>query len=91
MQKWEYCAIAGVSKRGSGLYPRYPALIQFTLQGCVERPIKGDEINLLAQTIAHLGEQGWEMVGTGAHSLGSSLGSGTTETNHIIYFKRPKP
>jgi hypothetical protein len=60
-------------------------MVQFTLGGLTATRISGNEINELAKTIACLGEHGWEMVGTGARSLG-----GNQETNHIIYFKRPR-
>jgi hypothetical protein len=89
MPKWEYCAIVGVSRASnSPLYPRWPQWVQFTSQGHLAAKIgssEKDELAELAKTIARLGEEGWEMVGTGTHSLGNG-----TEINHIVYFKRPK-
>ncbi|MFH2040104.1 MAG: hypothetical protein ABIJ65_11790 [Chloroflexota bacterium] len=81
MQKWEYCAITGILHSGRNLSLNYPAIWRFTKTGWDKTDIKGDEMNLVAKNIAELGEQGWEMVGTGPLDEGRA---------HILYFKRPK-
>lgn len=90
MSRWEYCAIIGVWRETDQRYPqlRWPALWCFTAEGIQITEIKGDEATLLGQTIARLGEQGWEMVGCGETGhLGSNGGS----ISHFVYFKRQKP
>jgi hypothetical protein len=80
MQKWEYCAIIGMRSTLRDLNPAYPALWHFSNEGYGSTPIKGYEAAEVAKTIAELGEQGWEMIGTGCEAGGV----------HILYFKRPK-
>jgi len=84
MQKWEYCIITGVHADFTGDHP-----------GCYRLTSKGRELvtdfsnppkgyaktYLVAQFIAQLGEEGWEMVGAGTTNEGYA---------HILYFKRPK-
>jgi len=81
MQRWEYCVVGYIKGRLEGDYPR---LIMLTNRGQEQRRIEGTrellERDVLAQTIARLGEDGWEMVGCG------NVG----EHTHVIYFKRPK-
>lgn len=45
------------------------------------RPKGTTEMDAVAQFIARLGDDGWEMVGAGT----------MTENSHCLYFKRPKP
>lgn len=88
MQKWEYCAITGISALSSKLSTSYPSLLQFSDQGTYVTKIRDevienvyfDEETLTAKRIAKLGEEGWELVGTG----------NTSEGIHMLYFKRPK-
>jgi hypothetical protein len=82
MQKWEYCAIAGVhaSIPEADLYALFPTLQIFSKEGTKYKEISKDDPDDLGKIIADLGEQGWEMVGCG------SVGNGGT---HALYFKRP--
>jgi len=48
--------------------------------GFEKRPKGIEERDAVAQLIAQLGEEGWEMVGCGS----------LQERKHCIYFKRPK-
>lgn len=86
MQKWEYCAVGPIKKLS---YSHHPELVRFTVEGCkrsrLQAPRGVDEDDVLAQTIAQLGEWGWEMIGCAAVSGGVQ-----EEVMHILYFKRPK-
>jgi len=82
MQKWEYCAITGISGGGNLLFPvtnpSNAILVKFT----GEKQEWGGGVNdhdHLAQIIARLGIEGWEMVGCG----------NIRENIHAMYFKRP--
>lgn len=84
MPKWEYCAIVGLSRYDKRLVPGDPAIWRFTPTGIEVVDIRGQqdvEAAEVAQSIATLGEQGWEMVGCG----------NTSQFHHVVYFKRPKP
>lgn len=82
MQKWEYCAISGLQ----GLQTSYPRMYLFTHNGMEivadfkKRPKGVPERDAVGQLIARLGDEGWEMIGTG----------NIDEVMHCIYFKRPK-
>jgi hypothetical protein len=85
MSKWEYCVVVGLRRSGNNTVTTYyPSVEYFTPQGMevveVHHQNKRDEITQLVQTIAQLGEEGWEMVGCGNNS----------EVTHSIYFKRLK-
>jgi hypothetical protein len=82
MQKWEYCAVAGVARgvQARKLEPAWPSLWEFTTSGIRMNEIKGNEADKVAATIAQLGLEGWEAFGMGSTGEGSS---------HVIYFKRP--
>ncbi len=84
-QQWEYCAITGVAKKEGrrGFNPYYPAIWHFTNQGVKIVEIKGDERTQVAQAIAQLGQDGWEMVGC------VSEATGRTTSSHALYFKHP--
>jgi hypothetical protein len=88
MQKWEHCCV-GPIKESSGWKGHYPKLSFFEPDGLEEESIKASggstEEDVLAATIARLGEEGWEMVGCG------TLGSGQGINMHYLYFKRPQP
>jgi len=83
MQKWEYCVIHGLS--GTIMY--HPRCDRMTNKGVEyvtdfkSRPKGASEWDAVAQFIAQLGDEGWEMVGAGT----------TSDIVHSIYFKRPKP
>lgn len=90
-QKWEYCAVGPV-KVSQTLEGHYPWMINFKNEGLYANRIQKqgqlNERDILAQTIAKLGDEGWEMVG-----MGTVPGAGSGEHNepaHLIYFKRPK-
>jgi len=89
MQKWEYCVISHlVDDVGTGWHPTYPKLTRFTPSGrqvtdlTRKRGVTPNEWDYVAQLIAQMGEDGWEMVG-----IYGDDGNG----KHGIYFKRPKP
>ena len=78
MQKWEYCAVAGIVWNFNKMCHCKPVLWNFTVTGVQPSEITGstkgiDEFDR-AKIIAQLGEEGWEMV------------SGES----ILYFNRPK-
>ena len=76
MQNWEYCAIGRISWAEEGISSLKPVLSRITADGQEVNGIGGS----VAQTIAQLGDEGWEMVGCG------NAGPGY----HVIYLKRPK-
>ena len=89
MQKWEYCAITDVSSGVEGdamVNAEVPsvngepagAVTYFTSGGGRTTPIENGATRL-AQVIAQLGSDGWEMVGCG----------NVSEDFHTLYFKRP--
>jgi hypothetical protein len=89
MQKWEHCCV-GPIKESSGWKGHYPRLFFFETDGLEVESIRASggstEEDVLAATIARLGEEGWEMVGCGA------LGGASQGNNmHYLYFKRPQP
>lgn len=98
MQKWEYCVITGVVINTNGvLTGRNPRLYHFSLDGIDKKEYLGDnaanarprgwkdvnETGYIAHTVAMLGSEGWEMVGTG---MGNEI-EGIMA--HCIYFRRP--
>lgn len=83
MQKWEYCTVGPIKGNLEGHYPR---LVILSESGMVVTKILGirglSEDQILAQTIARLGGEGWELVSCGS--------TGWREENrHMLYFKRP--
>jgi sugar/nucleoside kinase (ribokinase family) len=81
MQQWEYCAVAGLRKKGWNLEPYYPATWHFRSGGSKSEPIGAPEAANTAETIARLGQEGWEMVGC--------VPSGDAHGSAVLYFKRP--
>ncbi len=85
MSKWEYCVVGPIKNNLEGYYPK---LVYLTAQGPSAvgiRPQQGaSEPEVLAMTLAQLGEEGWEMVSCGAVPFG------TENDCHVIYFKRMK-
>ena len=86
MKQWEYCLIRGLDmeeesfeKRKSFFNP--PWLIKFTTTGQQVSKLSSSP-DEFAKTIAKLGEDGWEMVGSNTFGPGMQY--------HAIYFKRPK-
>lgn len=106
-QKWEYCAVTWTGTRlkdgYSTTYVPTAMVCYFQGQGCQEVALNldtGEARNLskyyrdeLAQAIARLGEEGWEMVGQGPRDfevLGPFSEGGTIKNPFVLYFKRPK-
>jgi hypothetical protein len=79
MSTWEYCAVVEIRSGGKELSPMPPAIWYFTTTGVQVVDIQGKQE--VAQTIAHLGAEGWEMVG-----CGNVAGGG-----QALYFKRAGP
>jgi hypothetical protein len=101
MQRWEYCVIAGVKVDSIGtIEGHYPRLHFFSMRGIAKsidlgkgaaknRPSGWEKVTeggYIAYTIAALGNEGWEMVGTGYQYPGIPGGTGES---HCIYFRRP--
>ena len=80
MLKWEYCAIVGVTITSGGrLVAAHERFIHYFNDVAVRVvKVNPDDQNALAQAVAGLGAEGWEMVG-----CGNGLGE-----RHVIYFKR---
>ncbi len=76
--KWEYCRFEDLQSGGFVA----AKLIFFTREGeKIESLVADHESSqrpLVAERIARLGDEGWEMVGTGVTGQGS----------HAVYFKR---
>ncbi len=79
-ERWEYCRFEDVLGKGFVA----AKLIFFTDEGeKIESFAAGEESsqrNMVAMKVAKLGNEGWEMVGTGITGQGS----------HAVYFKRKK-
>ena len=80
MQKFDYCTIYQITQQQGWLTGVGMAYIGFFTDQGASRHVLEREPNALAKAIAGLGNEGWEMVGTGV----------VTEHYHAIYFKRPK-
>jgi hypothetical protein len=83
MQKWEYCIVTGVVPLVGGLdsedYLQYFGTDAPEITYCRRtRELRRPQV--LSQTLAQLGEDGWEMVGCAFAG----------HRGHHIYFKRPK-
>ena len=86
MQKWEYCAVAGIKRDLRKFRGISPEIWKFTINGIEETDI-GENFKYVneasaetAKIIAQLGQQGWEMVG---------IGYSNHYDENILYFKRP--
>ena len=79
MQKWEYCVVGPIKQNFMGYYPQ---ITFFTSEGEQTKSISDEkgmsETEILARTLASLGNDGWEMVGCGS----------TGRETHLLYFKR---
>ena len=77
-EKWEYCRLEDLLGRGFVA----AKLVFFTSEGEKIESLSADEEssqrNMVAMRIAQLGDEGWEMVGTGITGQGS----------HAVYFRR---
>jgi hypothetical protein len=78
MHVWEYCAVVEIRTGGRDLTPVPPAIWYFTPEGV--QVVEFQDNHQVPQIIAQLGQQGWEMVGTGNVAGGGQA----------VYFKRPK-
>jgi hypothetical protein len=82
MQKWEYCVITGLVPWAEGVDSEDH--LQYFGPGPTEiydfkNTIGRRRPEVIAETIAQLGEQGWEMVGCAFAG----------HRGHHLYFKRP--
>lgn len=80
MNKWQFCVVT--------LMQRNNAAIFFEKTGRRTEPITqqypdSDEHGAVARTVAELGEDGWELVGT------VTSNSGSQHESLNMYFKRP--
>lgn len=83
MPKWEYCMIDGVQGENTS-EPCFYIFTEFgweSVDFAEKSPTVAPPMNGVAQLIARLGDEGWEMVGTAS----------TGEYIHCLYFKRLKP
>ena len=81
MQKWEYCAITHIGSNDRGLIT---TLDSSTLEAFTTSGVRFTELGNfgeVAQTVAELGMEGWELAGCG----------NTSEHSHTLYFKRLRP
>ena len=84
MQKWEYCKLTGIG--GGNVPTSYPKFFRFTTRGLELETDFGNrakgvsEKDAVAQLVAQLGDEGWELTSAGG-----------TGDFHCLYFKRPKP
>jgi len=88
VQKWEYCVVRGnyywlsdgylekMTDKGREIVSDFTAILKNQPKGTKLRP---DAV--AAQTIAQLGEEGWELVG---------IHGGDASSEVVLYFKRPK-
>lgn len=97
MQNWEYGVILGFTgfpgylknenEAATDFRTYKPCFYRLTAQGAEmvtdfsKRPRGVSEADAVAQLIAQLGDEGWEMVGSGNLSVWI----------HSLHFKRPKP
>jgi len=87
MQKWGYCYISGI-KAGLHFETSYPRIVSFDstephvkVEELRKKP-DHEEVFVVADAIARLGEEGWEMVSVAAHG---------DYGNVTLFFKRPLP
>jgi hypothetical protein len=95
MNKWEYCVIGPLSTSLRPIPPESFCEIWYLNDSGVQVPnqlnlsfFSQDNVQYSAQLIWLLGEEGWEMIGSGTGLVALSPGSG--ETGHMLYFKRRK-
>ena len=79
MTKWEFCSIYPIEEYKHWLVPYGEGFKEnFTVDGGTREEVPDDPHDL-ARLIAQLGEDGWELGGTG----------NVSEVRHALYFKRP--
>lgn len=87
-QKWEYCAITGFEHRQKGYASpsAYVAVVRYFPNNTeeIEGPLESEA---LANALAKLGDDGWELV---AVKVDFQLRDGNGDTHPSFYFKRPK-
>lgn len=88
--QWEYCAVGSIKsvEAKMGVDVGNPLLITFTRKGANIQSLKGGETSV-AEMIARLGEEGWEMVGTGNVFATTTITGTGGVPGHLVYFKRP--
>lgn len=75
MQKWEYCSLW--NHKAQFIHHLTEKGVEISK---IDIPKGTSEENVTAMVIAHLGNEGWELVGMGTIS----------QFEHKLYFKRPK-
>jgi hypothetical protein len=95
MLKWEYCVVGPLSTGLRPVLPESYCEIWYLTDSGIQVPgqlnlpfINQDNVHYSAQLLWLLGEEGWELVGSGAGLVALSAGSG--EMGHMLYFKRRK-
>lgn len=91
MQTWDYCMLKGCTTNEEGFCTEAPRLIFFRRKGLSVVALDRKTIHrtygfesagdYVANVIALLGEEGWEMV--------SAVPVAGQPGNHALYFKRP--
>jgi hypothetical protein len=95
MDKWEYCVIGPLGASLRPIPPESFCEIWYLTDSGVQVPsqlnisfVNQDPVHYSAQLIWLLGEEGWELAGSGTGLV--AISSGTGETGHMLYFKRRK-
>ena len=90
MQKWEYCVVGPVKNIAGQAQVKpmigyYPTRLKFGVdkgERTYIYALEGDEDRNLVRLIAEMGQDGWELVGTGPVEPDGIV-------MHLLYFKRP--
>jgi hypothetical protein len=90
-KRWEYCAITGeISRKKDFSTYVVDAVIRY-FPGREEKVEGPDEEEAVANAMAKLGDEGWELVAVNERvSFSVSSGSGNSNSSRIYYFKRQK-
>jgi hypothetical protein len=85
--RWEYCAVTHIIPRQTGLNPAPARAVVRHYPSNYEEIEGKDEEDALANALAKLGDDGWELVGI-RQQLNITDGYG--KSTHAYFFKRPK-
>jgi hypothetical protein len=95
MDKWEYCLVGPLSTSLRSVVPdTYCEVCYLTGSGIQQQThfnvqyLSQDTVHYAAQVICLLGDDGWELVGSGSGMV--PIGTGVGEMGHMLYFKRKK-
>ena len=95
MKKWDYCAIGPLGPDLQPVRPDSFCEIWYLTGIGIQTPAQlnlpnfsQDPIQYSAQLIWLLGEEGWELAGSGTTNVALNAGSG--ELGHMLYFKRER-